>query len=352
MSTVTSAPAPFQATRIKRKQFASSGDVHIQGDMLITTQVLVGGDLLVDGDLQAEEVYCLGKLTVTGEIRVQSLYVGQALDCGGDISVEFMLKTGCSAVWMARMLELDQGKAAKDGAPYLDKLVHPAILQRNDHHVAFGGYGDIQALGFLACDVLDCQGDVQLDDVFDVVEVQYIGGNLSASAIEVAGDCNCKGEIFSETDICVAGDLFGGAVISQGNIEAGSVCSHGDISAWGYLRATAEISSLNGEILAGRWIGTKATIFAAHYIKAGESVLAEQGISCGDDYGILAGTTVKRSLWATQGLVSAPKKPKHLLSGQFVAEKKLRHIDALEKKRDWELDWEISRRLNNEAQQG
>lgn len=348
----TIAPAPFQAKRIKRKQFSSTGDVHIQGDMLITTQVLVGGDLLVDGDLQAEEVYCLGKLTVTGEIRVQSLYVGQALDCGGDISVEFMLKTGCSAAWMARMLELDSAKAVKDGAPYMDKLVHPAILQRNDHHLAFGGYGDIQALGFLACDVLDCQGDVQLDDVFDVVEVQYIGGHLAASAIEVAGDCNCKGEIFSETDITVAGDLFGGTVTSQGNIEAASVCSHGDISAWGYLRATAEISSLNGEIHCGRWIATKGTIFAARYIKAGESVLAENGISCGDDYGILAGTSLKRSLWATQGLVSAPKKPKHLLSGQFVAEKKLRHIDALEKKREGELDWEMSRRLDNEAQPG
>ncbi len=141
------------------------------------------------------------------------MYVGQALDCGGDISVEFLLKTGCGAAWMARVLELDQAKPSKDGVPFLDKLVHPAILQRNDHQQAFGGYGDIQALGFLACDiVLDCHGDVQLDDVFDVVEVQYIGGHLSALAIEVAGDCNCKGDVFSETDISMSGSLFAAAL--------------------------------------------------------------------------------------------------------------------------------------------
>ncbi len=351
MSTTLTPPAPYQSKRLKRKQFSSNGDVHIQGDLIITTQVIVGGDLLVDGDLEAEEVFCLGKLTVTGEIRVQSMYVGQALDCGGDISVEFLLKTGCGAAWMARVLELDQAKPSKDGVPFLDKLVHPAILQRNDHQQAFGGYGDIQALGFLACDVLDCHGDVQLDDVFDVVEVQYIGGHLSALAIEVAGDCNCKGDVFSETDISMSGSLFAGSVTCQGNIEANAIHSHGDIECWGYLRASDEISSLNGEIHCGRWIATKATIFAARYIKAGESVVAEKGISCGDDYGILAGTTLKRSLWPTLGLVSAPKKPKHLLSGLFVGEKKLRHIDALEKKRQGELDWEIARRLNREAEQ-
>lgn len=350
MPTLTT-PEPFQSKRLKRKQFSSTGDVHIQGDLLISTQILVGGDLLVDGDLEAEEVFCLGKLTVTGSIRVQSLYVGQALDCGGDIEVEFLLKTGCGAEWMARMLELDQAKPAKDGSPYMDKLVHPAILQRNDHQEVFGGYGDIQALGYLACDVLDCHGNVQLDGVFDVVEVQYIGGHLTASEIEVAGDCNCKGEMFSETDITVAGSLFAGSVTCEGNIDTGSIHSQGDISAWGYLRANEEISSLNGEIHCGRWIATKSTIFAAKYIKAGESVIGEKGISCGDDYGILAATTLRRSRWAKLGMVSAAKQPEHLLSGEFVAGKKRSHIDALEKKRDWELDWEIPRRLKREAEQ-
>lgn len=347
----TNAPAPYQTKRLKRKQFSSTGDVHIQGDVQISTQLLVGGDLLVDGDLEAEEVFCLGKLTVTGDIHVQSLYVGQTLDCGGDIEVEFLLKTGCSADWMARMLELDQAKPAKDGSAYMDKLVHPAILQRDSHHEVFGGYGDIQALGFLACDVLDCHGTVQLDDVFDVVEVQYIGGQLSASEILVAGDCNCKGEVFSETDITIAGSLFAGAVICQGNLDAGAVYSHGDIEAWGFMRASGEISSLNGEIHSGRWIATKATIFAAKYIKAGESVVAEKGINCGDDYGILAGTTLARSDWAKHAMVSAPTAPAHLLSGQFIAGKKRSHIDALEKKRDTELDWEIQRRLKHEAEQ-
>jgi hypothetical protein len=50
-------------------------------------------------------------------------------------------------------------------------------------------------------------------------------------------------------------------------------------------------------------------------------------------------------------MVSAAKQPEHLLSGQFVAGKKRSHIDALEKKRDWELDWEIPRRLKREAEQ-
>ena len=350
MSKTPAAPAPFQTKQLKRKQFASTGDVHIQGDVLITTQLIVGGDLLVDGDLAAEEVFCLGKLTVTGDIRVQSLYVGQALDCGGDIEVEFLLKTGCNEVWMARMLELDQAKPSKDGTPFMDKLVHPAILQRDAHHEVFGGFGDIQALGYLACDVLDCHGSVQLDDVFDVVEVQYIGGHLTASEILIAGDGNIKGEAFSETDITVTGSLFAGAVTSQGNLDAGTIHSHGDISCWGSLRATGEISSLNGEIHSGRWIATKATIFAAKYIKAGESVVAEKGISCGGDYGILAGTTLRRSSWATLAFISAATKPKHILSGLFVADKKLKHIDAMEKKRSSELDWEIPRRLKLEAE--
>ncbi|MDY7536685.1 hypothetical protein QN372_18075 [Undibacterium sp. RTI2.1] len=351
MSTKSNTPAPFQAKRLKRKQFASTGDVHIQGDLLIATQLIVGGDLLVDGDLQAEEVFCLGKITVTGNIQVQSLYVGQALDCGGDIEVEFLLKTGCNAEWMARMLELDQAKASKDGSSYMDKLVHPSILQRDAHHEIFGGFGDIQALGYLACDVLDCHGSVQLDDVFDVIEVQYIGGHLSASEVLIAGDANCKGEVFSETDITVTGTLFAGNVTCQGNLETGAIVCHGDISTWGTLRASGEISSLNGEIHCGRWIATKATIYAAKYIKAGESVVAEKGVSSGDDYGILAGTTLRRSLWESHGFVSAPTKPRHLLSGKFVEGKKIKNIDALEKKRDVELDWEVVRRLKRESEQ-
>ena len=63
----TPAPIPFLAKKLKRKQFASTGDAHIQGDLQITNQVIIGGDLLVDGNLEAEEVFCLGKLTVTGD---------------------------------------------------------------------------------------------------------------------------------------------------------------------------------------------------------------------------------------------------------------------------------------------
>lgn len=344
----TPAPIPFLAKKLKRKQFASTGDAHIQGDLQITNQVIIGGDLLVDGNLEAEEVFCLGKLTVTGDIRVQSLYVGQALDCAGDIEVEFMLKTGCNAEWMARLLELDQAKPAKDGSAYMDKLVHPAILKRDAHHETFGGYGDIQVLGYLSCDVLDCHGNLQLDDVLDVGEVQYVGGHLSAIAIAADGDVNVKGEVFSETDIAIKGGLFAGDVICQGNLSIGSLHSHGDISAWGTIRATGQITSLNGEIHSGRWIATKGTIYAAKYIKAGEAVVAEKGITCGADYGILAATTLKRSLWEVRGYVSAPTKPKLLLSGKFVEDKKLKQIDALEKKRDWELDWEVPRRLQRD----
>lgn len=343
-----SSPPPFQSKKLQRKQFLTTGDAHIQGNLHIKTQVLVGGDLLVDGDLDAEEVFCLGKLTVTGDIRVQSLYIGHALDCAGDIDVEFMIKTGCSAEWMARMLGLDQTTSAKNGGAYLDQLVHPAIAKRDAHHEDFGGYGDIQVLGYLACDVLDCHGSVQLDDVLDVSEVQYVGGHLSTIAMTVDGDVNVKGAIFSETDIAVTGGLFAGSVMCQGNLNVGAVCCHGDISTWGTIRATGQISSLNGEIHSGRWIASKTTIYAAKYIKAGESVLAEKGITCGADYGILAGTSLKRSLWPTLAFVSAPTKPRLLLSGAFVEGKKLKHIDALEKKRDWECDWEVPRRLKRE----
>ncbi|MFZ6654949.1 polymer-forming cytoskeletal protein [Undibacterium sp. TJN19] len=342
-------PLPVQTTRLKRKQFASTGDVHVQGDAILTTQLIVGGDCLIDGDLQAEEVFCLGKLTVTGDIRVQSLYVGHTLDVGGNIDVEYLLKTGCSAEWMARMLELDQRKNVDNH--FVDQLVHPAILARHAHHDVFGGYGDIQALGYLACADLDCQGNVQLDDVLEAGEVQFIGGHLSAASIHVAGDCNCQGELFSETDVQIEGSLFAATVICQGNLDVNTVCSQGDISTWGSLRANGEISSLRGEIHSGRWIATKATIYAGKYIKAGESVIGEKGISCGADYGILAGTTMARSRWATHGMVSAASKPRLLLSGQFVEAKKLKHIDALEKKRDTELDWEIPRRLKREMLQ-
>lgn len=346
----TSTPAPFLAKKLKRKQFACTGDAHIQGDLQITQQVVVGGDLLVDGHLEAEEVYCLGKLTVTGDIRVQSLYVGQALDCAGDVDVEFMIKTGCNAEWMARMLELDQKKLAKGESNFMDRLVHPAILKRDAHQENYGGYGDIQVLGYLACDVLDCHGSVQLDDVLDVGEVQYVGAHLSAIAIAADGDVNVKGELFSETDIIAHGSVYAGEVICQGNLQVEAIHSHGDISAWGTLRATAQITSLNGEIHCGRWIGTKSTIYAAKYIKAGEAIVAEKGLACGADYGILAATSMKRSLWAERGFISAPSKPKHLLSGQFVENKKLKHLDSLEKKRDWELDWEVPRRLQRELQ--
>ena len=139
----------------------------------------------------------------------------------------------------------------------MDKLVHPAILKRDAHHETFGGYGDIQVLGYLSCDVLDCHGNLQLDDVLDVAEVQYVGGHLSAIAIAVDGDVNVKGEVFSETDIAVNGGLFAGEVICQGNLNVGSVHSHGDISAWGTIRAVGQITSLNGEIHSGRWIATK-----------------------------------------------------------------------------------------------
>ena len=342
------APDPFQAKSVKRKQFSYVGDAHIQGDLLIATQVIIGGDLLVDGDLEAEEVFCLGKLTVTGQIRVQSLYVGQALDCAADVDVEFMLKTGCSAEWMARMLELDQSKAALAGQPYVDLLVHPAIAQRDAHHEQFGGYGDIQVLGYLGCDVLDCHGSVQLDDILEAGEVQYVGGHLSAIALAIDGDVNVKGEVFSETDITINGGLFSGTTICQGNLEVNSICSQGDISAWGTIRAQGQITSLNGEIHSGRWIATKGQIYAAKFIKAGEAVVGEKGIKCGDDYGILAGTTQKRSNWETRAFISAATKPRLILSGSFVEAKKLKHIDALEKKRDWELDWEIPRRLSHE----
>jgi len=344
---IHAAPEPFQAKNLKRKQFSSSGDVHIQGDVTITTQLVVGGDLLIDGDLIAEEVYCLGKLTVTGDIQVQSLYVGHTLDAGGNLDIEFLVKTGCSAEWMARMLELDQRKL-KEGESFIDLLVHPAIAARHTHHDVLGGYGDIQCLGYLSCADLDCHGNLQLDDDLEAGEVQFIGGHLAATSIHVAGDCNCQGEVFSETHIEVEGSFFAGEVICQGNIRAGAIGSQGDISAWGSIRAKGEISSLFGEIHAGRWIACAATLYAAKYIKAGESVVAEKGISCGKDYGIFAGSTLPRTEWTTHGMISAASRPRLILSGTFVEAKKLKHIDALEKKRNQELDWEVERRVKRE----
>jgi predicted acyltransferase (DUF342 family) len=329
-------PEPVLVKNLKRKQFSSTGDVHVQGNVNIATQLVVGGDLLVDGDLLAEEVFCLGKLTVTGDVRVQSLYVGHALDVGGHIDVEFLLKTGCRADWMARLLELDQRKGA--GEQFVDLLVHPAILARQTQHEEFGAYGDIQGLGYLSCGDLDCQGSLELDDALEASEVQFVGGHLAALSIHIAGDCNCQGEVFSELDIEVEGSLHAGSIVCEGNLRAGAIDSQEDISVWGHIRAKSDISSLLGEIHAGRWIATAAVIHAAKYIKAGEAVVGEKGISCGKDYGILAATTLPRSAWSEQGMVSANIKPRFILSGEFVEGKKMRHIDALGKKRKVEID--------------
>lgn len=352
-------PAPFVARSLRRQQFSCVGDAHIDGDLSVATVLVVGGDLLVDGDLEAEEIFCLGKLTVRGQIRAQSLYVGDALDAGGDIEVEFLLKTACSAEWMARMLESESGaelesksdQAANKKAPaaFLDKLVHPLILQRQltqNSHQNFARIGSIHGLGSLQCDVLDCQGDVQLDYDLDANEVLYVGGHLSADVIHVQGDCHVKGELMSTGDITISGTGFAGEVVCQGNLMVGSICSQADISAWGLIRADGEISSLQGEIASGRWIATKATIYAAKYIKAAEAIVAEKGLSCGEDYGILAATNVRRSRWKHEGFVAAPTMPAHLLSGAYSLTKKRRHLDALEKKREVELEWEIERRLN------
>lgn len=344
---VLPAPQPFQAKSLKRKQFSSDGDVHIQGDVTIATQLIVGGDMLIDGDLIAEEVFCLGKLTVTGDIQVQSLYIGQTLDTGGNIDVEFLLKTGCDAEWMARLLELDQKPLPASGR-YTDLLVHPAIAQRGSQHDLPGSLGDIQGLGYLSCEDLDCHGNLQLDDDLEAGEVLFVGGHLAASSIAVRADCNCEGEVFSESKIEVGGSLFAAEIMSQGNLTAGAIGCQGDISAWGYIRAKGDISSLFGEIHAGRWIGSAASLYAAKYVKAGESVIAEKGISSGKDYGIFAGSVLARSAWPKQGLISSASKPRGILSGVFVEGKKLRYLDGLEKKRDSELDWELNRRVKRE----
>ena len=118
-------------------------------------------------------------------------------------------------------------------------------------------------------------------------------------------------------------------------------------SALGARFALGQITSLNGEIHSGRWIASKTTIYAAKYIKAGEAVVAEKALPAAPTTAfsppppssVLCGKSVA---------MFRPSKPKNLLSGKFVEGKKLKHIDAMEKKRDWELDWEVPRRLAHE----
>lgn len=332
MSKTSALPAAFSANRIKRKRFAYEGDVHISGAAHVTEQLIVGGDLLIDGDLIAEEVYCLGKLTVTGNVQVQSLYVGQALDVAGDIQVEYLLKTACNAEWMARLLELD---AEKHGDHYLDKLVHPKILERNQKAEYLHGLGDIQCMGELRCGDIDCQGDLLVDGMVFANEIIYVGGHLNCAELVVELDCNCQGEIYSEGDIHCGGDLFAGFLLAQGNLTAKGLASQSDIRSLGFVRVEGDISSLHGEIQVERWLAAAGNIYAAHYIKAGEAVVAGKQLQVGADYGILAGMNLPRSKWETLGFISASNKltSKLLLSGQFVEGKKLRHLDALEKKR-------------------
>lgn len=332
MSKANALPQAFSTNRIKRKRFAYDGDVHVSGDVQLGEQLIVGGDLLIDGDLIAEEVYCLGKLTVTGNVQVQSLYVGQALDVAGDIQVEFLLKTACNAEWMARLLEMD---AAKHGDNYLDKLVHPKILERNQKAEYLHGLGDIQCMGELRCGDIDCQGDLLVDGMLFANEIIYVGGHLNCAELVVQLDCNCQGEVYSEGDIHTGGDLFASFILAQGNLSAKGLASQSDIRGFGFIRVEGDISSLHGEIQVERWLGAAGNIYAAHYIKAGEAVVAGKQLQVGADYGILAGQSLPRSKWDSLGFISAANKPtsKLILSGQFVEAKKLRHLDALEKKR-------------------
>jgi predicted acyltransferase (DUF342 family) len=305
-------PATYKRERLKRKAFSYFGNVHIRGDVTIEDKLVVGGNLIVEGNLNAGSVYCVGRISVQGNIKGGECFIGKSILSGGSIDL-CHLETDCDSEYIASWIGLEDDFEA--GISAVDKLVHPIIADDLEFELEFSGTS-VKAGNFLDCFGLETQGDVEVGEWFDC-DVARIGGHLYAANIYLEDDLWVSGLVLSQNNL-TCDSLFAGEVRCNGDLECGSIQVHGgDISVLGTILTSDRIVA-TGNIQAGKWIAAGGEIKCGAYVKAGEFVVSDEGILAGDDYGIFAGLCLSRSQWLERGYVSAPKKPRNVLTGRFV----------------------------------
>jgi len=336
MALSTTRPAEFVAQRMKRKHFTHTANVHIHGDVKIEERLVVGGNLVVDGNLTAHEIYCVGKITVKGDVNFTQAYVGIAIHAGGSIS-GIGLNVGFDAEHIATMMGLEVSFEDDDDTYYLDHLVHPDIASELDYERQnrMGESVVIAGKFFDLCDIEVNSGDIEVGGYFNVDTANILIGNLLAQSIYVDDDLFVGGSVDSSSDITVQGEIHSSHILCIGNIDAGSIKCDGSIDAVGFIQATGDIVA-DEDIQTRRWIATSGKIQAIKFIKASECVVADKGIRAGNDYGVLAGVGLPRSQWLESGFISAPVKPRNILTGRFILGKTAESIREKEADRDCE----------------
>lgn len=311
----------YVADKINGTDFVWPGHVHISGDIKQKGTLVVGGTLTVDGDLEASDVYCLGSMIVKGCVNTGNCHVGQSIEVGGDL----------------RAMQIDNGYSIEDFADLLRfESVAPEIGLDDGEIIS------AEALElWLQPDVLD---ELEQLDLYDQAFEINVGGSLICYGLDLkavgvtigkrldvdAGEINCSltvDELVLEDDLSVYGHLICNTLSVGGNLMASKLTCHGDAVVGGMLETHDDLSvqgTLEGGIITcgrniqvGRWL-TATKISAREYLKVGESVVCEETIQTGKDYGILAGLCVARNKWTTQGFVSAAKRPRNILSGAYV----------------------------------
>lgn len=321
-------PATYESSHLKRKTFSYTGDVHIHGNVVIKERLIVGGNLIVDGDLKANEIYCVGRITVGGNVEGSECYASILIHVDGNIKLSALV-TGRDAEYIAAWIGLEDSYDEDNDTWQVDNLVDPLIYddleeQRVDQHQS---NGTVSAGGFLHCHYLEAHGCVDVGKYF-VCDDAEIEGCLSAESIYLEGELiayglvECRSGISCET-------LYASAIRCDGNLKGHTIDTYdGDIAALGYISTSSHITSVSGNIKAGKWIASAGKIESGAYIMAGEFVVADEGITTGADYGILAGLFLPRSQWTERGYISAPKKPRNILTGEFVAGKTWELVEA------------------------
>lgn len=306
-------PKIYIKDRLKDKAFSYFGNVHIRGDVTIEGELIVGGHLTVDGDLNAGSIYCVGRISAQGNIKGGDCFVGKSIYSGGSIDL-CQLETGFNIEDMVRRLGLEDDD--ETGITAEEKLIHSRIANDLEFEIDFGD-PVVKARKFLDCYVLVAHGDVEVDEWFDC-DIAEINGNLSAENIFLEGDLSVYGGLVFSRDNLTCEELIASELRCNGNVECDSILvDGGDIAVLGSILTSSNIHA-SGNIQAGKWIAASGEIKCGAYVKAGEFVVSDKGISTGKDHGICAALCMPRSLWLERGYISAPKKPRNVLTGKFV----------------------------------
>jgi len=320
-------PRTHVAKLLEGGSFSYIADVHITGNISLRRTLVVGGNLVVDGNLKAGKIYCLGEISVKGNVKAESVFAGVAIHAGGSISASF-IRTGCSISQVASLFGI-----GSDPIDYIDRLVHGGLIDDLEFEQRKRSPGELPSVTAgknLTCDQIHAHSDVEVGGEFDVRIAEI--GHLDAEYINVNENMFSCGCIESRTDIMALGDLFASGISCLGNLT-----SHGEIRAQSWIVARGYIVaadvSAEESIETRRWIAASGNIRSGGFIKAGESIVATNGITAGNDYGILAGLSTPRSKWSTSGYISAPNKPRNILTGKFVVGKTPNDLGTEERRR-------------------